>query len=208
MRLPFYILTNIPITFGMLVASPTVFNTILWQWVNQSNNAALNYGNRNASSSYTNQDLMRSYTIAVSSSIIVALSLRKGAMKWTKNMTGSNLIVANSITAFGGSATAGYLNAYAMRQTEIIKGIDVMDPAEPSKPIGIKSSAAAKIAVSQTANSRVVGTIPLLFPSLVFLLFDKMKIMPHRFWPKTLVQGIVFCLELYIAIPMGVAFYT
>jgi len=43
-----------PIAFGMIITAPTPFNTVLWQWINQTYNAALNYGNRNASSNYTN----------------------------------------------------------------------------------------------------------------------------------------------------------
>ena len=53
MRLSSFIPVNLPISFGMVCTAPTPFNTILWQWVNQTYNAVLNYGNRNASSNYT-----------------------------------------------------------------------------------------------------------------------------------------------------------
>jgi len=45
-----FVTTNIPIITGMLLAAPTPLNTIFWQWINQTYNATLNYGNRNASS--------------------------------------------------------------------------------------------------------------------------------------------------------------
>ena len=150
---------------------------------------------------------MKSYFIAVSSSIIMAVGLRKGFAKYSKGLTGTNVIVTNSISACVASCTAGYFNAYAMRSTEIKTGIDVMDPADPDTPIGIKSKVAAEIAVKQTANSRIVQNIPLLFPSMVFVLFEKLKIMPKKFWPKTMVQGLVFLAEIYLAIPLGVAYY-
>ena len=54
MRLSSFVPINMPIAFGMIITAPTPFNTILWQWINQTYNAALNYGNRNASSNYTN----------------------------------------------------------------------------------------------------------------------------------------------------------
>ena len=41
---------NIPIAFGFVFAAPTPFNTIFFQWLNQTYNAGLNYANRNASS--------------------------------------------------------------------------------------------------------------------------------------------------------------
>jgi hypothetical protein len=50
MRMSAFIPTNVPIIFGILMTAPTPFNTALWQWVNQTYNAGLNYGNRNASS--------------------------------------------------------------------------------------------------------------------------------------------------------------
>jgi hypothetical protein len=45
-----FVTTNIPIITGMLIAPPTPLNIIFWQWINQTYNAGLNYGNRNASS--------------------------------------------------------------------------------------------------------------------------------------------------------------
>lgn len=54
MRLCSFLPTNVPIVCGMLLAAPTIKNTIFWQFVNQTYNAALNYGNRNASSNQTN----------------------------------------------------------------------------------------------------------------------------------------------------------
>jgi hypothetical protein len=77
MRMCAFVPVNVPILFGMLISPPTTFNTIFWQWFNQSFNAGLNYGNRNASSKYTNHDLMLGYTAAVGSSVSMALLLRK-----------------------------------------------------------------------------------------------------------------------------------
>ena len=53
LRFSSFLPMNIPISFGFIFAAPTPFNTIFWQWLNQTYNAALNYENRNASSVYT-----------------------------------------------------------------------------------------------------------------------------------------------------------
>lgn len=53
LRFSSFLPMNIPISFGFIFAAPTPFNTIFWQWLNQTYNAALNYENRNASSTYT-----------------------------------------------------------------------------------------------------------------------------------------------------------
>lgn len=208
MRLPSYIILNIPISFGMIVAAPTPFNTVLWQWINQSLNAACNYGNRNASSSYSVDDLIQSYSIAVTSSIGIALFLRKAASRWTRNMRGANLFAANSVSSVAAGAAAGYLNAYVMRQSEMKNGIDVFNAADPTAPVGIKSKIAAEIAVSQTANTRVHQNWTTMLPSLVFLMLERGRLMPKAFWPLMMVQTGVFIGELYLAIPLGVAFYT
>ena len=115
MRLSSFLPVNLPISFGMIITAPTPFNTIFWQWMNQTYNAALNYGNRNASSSYTTSDIMKSYSYACVASIGVALGIRKMLEKRTKGMTGATLIVFNSISTFFACSTAGFLNAYCMR---------------------------------------------------------------------------------------------
>jgi len=50
MRMCAFVPTNLPIIFGMLMTPPTPVNTMFWQWLNQTYNAGMNYGNRNASS--------------------------------------------------------------------------------------------------------------------------------------------------------------
>jgi hypothetical protein len=70
---------------------------------------------------------LKSYGVAVTSSIAVALAVRKALSGWTKNLHGSKLIIANSISSFFACSTAGYLNAHFMRRTELEKGIDIHD---------------------------------------------------------------------------------
>jgi len=53
LRFSSFIPMNLPISFGMLFLAPTTFNTLFFQWLNQTYNASLNYANRNASSKYT-----------------------------------------------------------------------------------------------------------------------------------------------------------
>ena len=127
---------NMPIAFGLIIAAPTPVNTIFWQWVNQTYNAAVNYGNRNATSVYTQEDLIKSYTAATATSIAVALGIRKLLESRTKSMTGAKLLVFNSISSFFAISSAGFLNAYLMRQTELSKGVDIFDPAEPNVVVG------------------------------------------------------------------------
>lgn len=36
MRMSSFIPMNMPINFGLIIARPTPFNTVFWQWVNQT----------------------------------------------------------------------------------------------------------------------------------------------------------------------------
>jgi len=115
MRLSSFLPMNMPISFGFIMAAPTPFNTIFWQWVNQTYNATLNYGNRNASSQYTMQDIAKSYAMACGASITLALGVRKAMNPLTKGATGAKLMVFNTAGSFIGCSTAGFLNAWFMR---------------------------------------------------------------------------------------------
>jgi hypothetical protein len=81
MRITFFLPANVVIVSGMLLAKPTIFNTLLWQTINQSYNAIMNFGNANKSSPSTNKDILTSYAMAVSASCwagyVVRLATRK-----------------------------------------------------------------------------------------------------------------------------------
>lgn len=120
-----FVPVNIPILCGMLLTKPTMFNTVLWQWINQSYNAGLNYGNKNSSCSYTNKDLLMGYLAAVGSAIIVSSTLRKVLSPFTKGATGTKFLLLNTLVAAGGSGSANFCNTTFMRMAETEKGIDV-----------------------------------------------------------------------------------
>ena len=114
-RFSSFLPVNIPISFGFIFTAPTPFNTIFWQWVNQTYNAALNYENRNASSKYTTKDIAVSYCLATTSAIGVALAMRKAVEKQAAKLKGGKLVMLNAVSAFAACAAAGFLNAYFMR---------------------------------------------------------------------------------------------
>ena len=114
-RFSSFLPVNIPISFGFIFAAPTPFNTIFWQWINQTYNAALNYQNRNASSLYSTEDIAKSYAIATTSAIGISLGVRKAVDPIAKKSSGGRLVMLNAVSSFLACAAAGYLNAYFMR---------------------------------------------------------------------------------------------
>lgn len=119
MRMSSFLPLNLPISFGLMVTPPTPFNTILWQWINQTYNAQCNYGNRNASSEYTVKTIWKSYVAACIASISVALFTRMLVSKWTRPMSGGLQVIFNAFTAYLATSTADFLNAFMMRVTEL-----------------------------------------------------------------------------------------
>lgn len=73
-RMSGYVPYNGPVCVAM-VASTSTPSLLFWSWVNQSQNALVNYYNRNASSEMDNATLLKSYSAAVTSALTVAFGL-------------------------------------------------------------------------------------------------------------------------------------
>ena len=59
---------------------------------------------------------------------MVGLGIRKLLEKRSNSATGAKLILLNSVSSFFACASAGFINAWCMRQTEMQKGIAVLHP--------------------------------------------------------------------------------
>ena len=149
---------------------------------------------------------MKSYACACAASIGVSLVIRKYFEQRAKLLKGSKLIILNSVSTMFAVATAGYLNAYLMRKSELKTGIDIYDPEEPTKSVG-RSVAAAQMAVSQTAFSRCLFAVPIMFPAFVLYGLERVSMMPQGRGLKTMLQMSLFYMKLSIAVPLGTAFY-
>lgn len=77
MRLSGFVVFNTPLVLITLFTrnQTPAFNAMM-QWINQTYNAGMNYGNRNASSPLTTTDLARGYVGAVAVSVSIALLSR------------------------------------------------------------------------------------------------------------------------------------
>jgi hypothetical protein len=66
----------------------------------------------------------------------MGLSLRKLLNGYTKNLTGAKLLIANTFTSFLACSTAGFLNAFVMRKTELKKGIEFFTEFDQDTSVG------------------------------------------------------------------------
>jgi sideroflexin-5 len=120
MRLNGFVVFNCPILLICLFTrnQTPVFNAGM-QWVNQTYNAGMNYGNRNASSTYTTSDLMRGYSGAVVTSMAIALISRTMLAGRLNSLSGARLIMANATLNYFAAAFAGAGNLILMRFKEL-----------------------------------------------------------------------------------------
>ena len=111
----------------------------------------------------------------------------------------------NAVSAFSACAAAGFLNAYFMRRTEMEKGIDVLDK-DSHEPYG-KSIISAKKAVLQTATSRIFLVLTIFIPPAILVGLERFSLMPKWKPLKLSVEISLLVLELYFAVPLGLALF-
>ena len=70
-----YVPFNSPVVAGMLMKNPTLWQTLFWQWLNQSHNAGVNYANRNASKPTQLSKFVTGYACAVTAAVSISLGL-------------------------------------------------------------------------------------------------------------------------------------
>lgn len=85
------------------------------------------------------------------------------------------------------------------------KGINVLDP-ETHESYGT-SVAAARSAVLQTSISRIFLNVTIFFPPIALYWIEKKRWMPKHYILRTIVEAFFISLELYFAVPVGIALY-
>ena len=123
-RMSGYVPYNGPICV-MMISSTTTASILLWSWVNQSQNAFVNYYNRSNSSQPINMNtFLQSYMIAVSSALCVAFGLATFIQKRYSPQRAQQLL---RYVAFPSAVVASSLNCYIVRSPEISTGIPLCD---------------------------------------------------------------------------------
>jgi sideroflexin-5 len=124
-RMSGYVPFNGPICVAM-VSSTTTAAILFWSWINQSQNALVNYYNRsNSSSTMDTSTIVQSYSIAVASALIVAFGLATWIQKrYPQPATAQRLL---RYVAFPSAVIASSLNCYIVRAPEIQTGIPLLN---------------------------------------------------------------------------------
>jgi sideroflexin-5 len=158
-----FVPSNMPIVAGMTLYGQRPATQLFFQFLNQTYNAAVNYGNRNATVEANTTELLTSYVAATSVACGVALGLgrvTKGLVSNERIAPWLRTLIGRTVP-FTAVALAGSTNALMMRSKEALAGIDVYDPATGRK-YGV-SKRAGELALQQVALTRVVLPIPVMF---------------------------------------------
>ncbi|CAJ2510126.1 Uu.00g060260.m01.CDS01 [Anthostomella pinea] len=218
-RMSCFALSNLVVTAGMLTPGLKTTGTILWQVANQSLNVAINNANANKSTPLSYSKMAQSYFLAVGASCSVAVGLNSLVPR-LKRVSPSTKLVLGRLVPFAAVASAGALNVFLMRGEEMRTGIDVYPVlsekdrarlaaegrAENDVPSLGKSKKAAKLAVSETALSRVLNSTPIMVvPPLILVRLQRtewLKGNPRFTLPVNL--GLILGMS-YIALPLALA---
>lgn len=166
-RMSCNVLSNLVITAGMLTPNLSLGGTVFWQWANQSLNVAVNYANANKSAPISTSELLKSYGIAVASSVSIALGL-KPLISNMRGVRPQAKLVLMRLIPFAAVVTAGLVNVGVMRSQEILRGITVHD-VETNEDLGVSRRAAVR-AVGETALSRAINATPIMVVPAMTLL--------------------------------------
>ena len=158
-RMSGYVPFNGPICVAM-VASQSTSALLFWSWVNQSQNALVNYYNRNAASEMTNETLMKSYAAAVGSALTVAFGLATFIQKRYSPAQAKNLL---KWVAFPSAVVASSLNCYIVRSPEIDTGVPLVNSDGDDVLPNETSKIAAERGVNSTTLSRAMLQAPVYF---------------------------------------------
>jgi len=167
-RMSGYVPFNGPICVSM-VASTSTGSLLFWSWVNQSQNALVNYYNRNASAPMSNETLLQSYSAAVGSALLVAFGLSSMVQKKYSPAKAKQMM---KYVAFPSAVVASSLNCYVVRSPEITTGIPLQD--NHGNPLVLppgdtnSSRVAGRRGVESTTLSRAILQAPVyFFPSVL-----------------------------------------
>ncbi|KAK7716839.1 lumenal Hsp70 protein [Botryosphaeria dothidea] len=207
-RMSCYVLSNLVVTAGML--APNL----------GSMNVAINNANANKSTPLSTSQIAKSYFMAVGASCGVAYGLNSVVPR-LKRVSPTTRIILSRLVPFAAVVSAGVVNVFLMRGEEIRQGIDVFPvlteeekkkaeeagEESASKSLG-KSKTAAKLAVGETALSRVLNATPIMVvPPLVLVRLQRtewLKQRPRMTTPVNL--GLILATSLF-ALPFALAIF-
>lgn len=191
---------NIPIMIGMLLSKKTAFSIPFWQATNQTYNVGFNYCNRSINTPFTTTQLVTSYLIATSLSVVISTYIDKViTRRWGSSIMMRTLGPATAVSI------AGFANLMVIRYRELYEGIKVFD--KDGNFLGMSKMAAVD-GLTKTGGIRLGMQYPLCFwPVIMAGGMKKIGLYPSRGPGKIGAEVFVLCTTLYFMLTACFALY-
>ncbi|XP_062137525.1 sideroflexin-2 [Drosophila sulfurigaster albostrigata] len=197
-RMSFQVPGGMLITGGMLAFYRTVPAVVLWQFLNQSFNAVVNYTNRNANSPTSVKQLGVAYVSATTSALIAAIGCKN---YWSKKATP----ILQRYVPFAAVAAANCVNIPLMRQNEILHGIEVKNA--DGEVVGQSRLAAVK-GISEVIFSRITMAAPgMLVLPIIMQRLEKLPAYKRIKWINAPFQTLLVGCFLCFMVPTACAIF-
>lgn len=203
-RMSGYVPFGTPIVIGLLLPNQTVLSTIIWQWLNQSHNACVNYANRNATKPTPTSKFLQGYFGAVTSAVSIAVGLNVLIEKAHKLSPATRKIIQR-LVPFPAVASANICNVGLMRHTELSEGIDVLD--YNGNVVG-SSRIAAKHAIMETAFTRVVLPMPIfVLPPIIMSYLERLQFLQKNRRLLLPIHSAVCLVTFALSLPVAISLF-
>ncbi|XP_014855806.1 PREDICTED: sideroflexin-5-like isoform X1 [Poecilia mexicana] len=203
-RMSGYVPFGTPIVIGLLLPNQTVMSTIIWQWLNQSHNACVNYANRNATKPTPTSKFLEGYVGAVTSAVSIALGLNVLIQKANKLSPGTRMIIQRFVP-FPAVASANICNVALMRHSELSEGIDVLD--NNGSVVG-SSKIAARHAIMETAFTRVVLPMPIfVLPPIIMSYLERLRFLQRNRRLLLPIHSVVCLVTFGLSLPVAISLF-
>ncbi|XP_034399444.1 sideroflexin-5b isoform X2 [Cyclopterus lumpus] len=203
-RMSGYVPFGTPIVIGLLLPNQTVVSTIIWQWLNQSHNACVNFANRNATKPTPTSKFLQGYVGAVTSAVSIAVGLSVLIKKANKLSPATRMIIQR-LVPFPAVASANICNVGLMRHNELSEGIDVVD--DNGNVVG-SSKIAARHAITETAFTRVVLPMPIfVLPPIIMSYLERLRFLQSNRRLLLPVHGLVCLVTFGLSLPVALSLF-
>ncbi|XP_061541877.1 sideroflexin-5b isoform X1 [Phycodurus eques] len=203
-RMSGYVPFGTPIVIGLLLPNQTVVSTIIWQWLNQSHNACVNYANRNASKPTPTSRFLQGYFGAVTSAVSIAVGLNVLLQKANKLSPATRILIQRFVP-FPAVASANICNVVLMRHNELSEGIDVLDAN--GNVVG-SSKIAATHAIAETAFTRVVLPMPIfVLPPIIMSYLERLRFLQKNRRLMLPIHSVVCLLTFGLSLPVAISLF-
>ncbi|KAG7518529.1 sideroflexin-5-like isoform X1 [Solea senegalensis] len=203
-RMSGYVPFGTPIVIGLLLPNQTVVSTIIWQWLNQSHNACVNYANRNATKPTPTSKFLQGYVGAVTSAVSIAVGLNVLIQKANKLSPATRMIIQR-LVPFPAVASANICNVGLMRHNELSEGVDVLD--NNGNVVG-SSKIAARHAIMETAFTRVVLPMPIfVLPPIIMSYLERLRFLQSHRRLLLPVHSFVCLVTFGLSLPVAISLF-